>query len=153
MCLVLLVSEMLLFAVLISTVTGALYGASLDGGLLYQLRKLLMGYGKAPQLRKEWTDIERKLQQLIYGVDTAARNQYEEQYTLERDKAKDKYLLYGMWRKPLLLCLVCMPSVYGALLVPVALYCGVHIVSIPFAIMASSLFNKAMMLTLFKGSN
>lgn len=153
MCLVLLVSEMLLLAVLISTVTGALYGASLDGGLLYPLRKLLMGYGKAPQLRQDWVSKEQQLQQLIYGVNPAARNQYEHECTAERDKAKDRYALYAMWRKPLLLCLVCMPSVYGVLLVPIAIYCGVHIVSIPFAILASSLLNKALMLTLFKGSN
>lgn len=152
MCLVLLVSEILLFAVLISMATGAIFGASLEGGLLYPLRRRLMRYGRAEHLRSEWVQAEKELHKAMYSTDADVQKKeiHIEMCTKVRDNAKYSYLMYALWRKPLLLCLYCMPSIYGALLSPIAIVYGISIIAIPFAIFASSLMNKVMVLTIFK---
>lgn len=105
-----LLLQALMYAVLLSGITLAAYQASQGyGGLLSPLRSLLEEFGRSGLLEAEVA----RMRQLEY--DMRINGDLGQRMRAMRDL---EYCLwkqgrYAIWRKPILLCHKCMPSLWG----------------------------------------
>lgn len=135
----LLLFDAFLYAVLVSIVTLALHQASLgDGGLLSPIRIRIERLGssyKRARLASRLMQVEHSLR---YGNASPIKMQIIQRQIRDWNYKTSRYLL---WRKPLLLCPYCMPSVWGTLLCPFCIVYDISIVSMVIGIMLSSVIN------------
>lgn len=127
-------------ALLTVGLTGGLWIAAYgEGGLLSPLSRWLENYGKSGSYLRDWMEAEVMLQQASSKLSDA---DVLKRLTAERDDKRYRYNRYALWRKPLLHCVRCMPSLWGTLLgVPLVLFYGLDPLAIPLAIPMASLLN------------
>lgn len=126
-------------ALLIVGLTGGLWIAAYgEGGLLSPLLRWLEGYGRSKALLQSWLDAEAELNKAMMKGDVDTIKLLTEM----RDRARYRYNRYAIWRKPILTCVRCMPSLWGTLLgVTLCLCTDLMWLSIPLAIPMASTIN------------
>lgn len=105
-----ILSETLFFSILVSLFTQGIGAASNPGGILYPVKNWMEQIARSKRLEKR--------RQLIVGYKEQRRRQYQSSEWITEVIIKlDIQILYrNFWHKPLLTCMVCMPSFWGTVI-------------------------------------
>ena len=136
---VLLLIDTMCIALLIVGLTCGLFIASQgEASILHPVNAWLQRYGKSEQLFGEWMRAEDDISDAGGKLASQAKM---EALTILRDRARYRYNRYALWRKPLLLCIRCMPSLYGILIAVPMVIGGSSIVAAIIAIPMATTIN------------
>jgi len=125
-------------ALLTVGLTGGLWIAAYgEGGLLSPLSRYLERFGKSEQLLRDWLEAEQELNRANANMEIEKAKSLSK----ERDIKRYAYNRYAIWRKPLLLCVRCMPSLYGIILGVPMLFFGLSPLALLLAIPMASVIN------------
>lgn len=129
-----------MYAVLLSGITLAAYQASQGyGGLLSPLRRLLEEFGSSGLFDAEVA----RMRQLEYDMRINGDLGQRMRAARDLEHALWRWGSYAKWRKPLLLCAKCMPSLWGIVFaIPMCIWYDLTVPAAMIGICFSSIINS-----------